>query len=320
MTTQSANVSVTLPVSQAIERVKLLLFQPFDPGKWFTIGFCAWLAHLGEQGFRGNYNFGSRRDVGNIREAFEHMRAFVMENLYWILPLAIAVVIISVALGIVMMWLNSRGKFMFLHCVALDRTEVSVPWHKFAREGNSLFLFRLVLGLIGMIAMLPLVAVAVVIVVGMVRRGEPDIHSILLLVGILLMLIAVGLVFAVIRKLTTDFVVPIMFLRGVNCLEGWREFLRLISANVANFVVYLLFQLALGLATGALVLVVIIATCCIACCLIAIPYLGTVLLLPVLVFQRSYSLHYLAQYGRAYDVFPPVTAPAPGLASPLAPS
>jgi len=34
-----------------------------------------------------------------------------------------------------------------------------------------------------------------------------------------------------------------------------------------------------------------------------IPFLGTVLLLPVHVFKRSYSLYYLAQYGEEYDTF-----------------
>jgi hypothetical protein len=36
-----------------------------------------------------------------------------------------------------------------------------------------------------------------------------------------------------------------------------------------------------------------------------IPYIGTVLLLPVAVFKRSYSIYYLAQYGPPYDVFSP---------------
>ena len=44
-------------------------------------------------------------------------------------------------------------------------------------------------------------------------------------------------------------------------------------------------------------------TCCIAGCLMLIPYIGTVVLLPVLVFGKSYSLYYLGQYGRAYNVF-----------------
>ena len=34
-------ISVTEPVSPALERVKTMLFKPFDPGKWFVIGFCA---------------------------------------------------------------------------------------------------------------------------------------------------------------------------------------------------------------------------------------------------------------------------------------
>jgi hypothetical protein len=42
----------------------------------------------------------------------------------------------------------------------------------------------------------------------------------------------------------------------------------------------------------------------------AIPYLGTVLLLPVLVFKRSYSIYFLRQFGPEYDVFPPAP-PAP---------
>ena len=42
-----------------------------------------------------------------------------------------------------------------------------------------------------------------------------------------------------------------------------------------------------------------------------LPFIGTVLLLPVLVFKRSYSLYFLAQLG--YDVFPvlPPTPPVP---------
>jgi len=63
-----------------------------------------------------------------------------------------------------------------------------------------------------------------------------------------------------------------------------------------------------------MVLIVVLMTCCIAGCFMAIPYLGTVLLLPVLIFYRAYSLHFLAQFGPEYDVFPPDAAsPTPGV-------
>jgi hypothetical protein len=67
-----------------------------------------------------------------------------------------------------------------------------------------------------------------------------------------------------------------------------------------------------SIACGVVVLAAVIATCCIAACLLALPYLGTVLLLPVLVFQRAYSLYYLAQLGPKYDLF---QRPAPPPAS-----
>jgi hypothetical protein len=305
---QLGTVSVTEPVGQAIERVKRVLFRPFDLGKWFTIGFCAWLAHLGESGGTFNYNFGPGHHGRSAREELNRVRDFVMANLGWIVPAAIAVLVIGVAVGVIMIWVSSRGKFMFLHCVALERAEIDAPWYKFAREGNSLFLFRLVLALIGGVLMLPLMAVAVVFVLNMVRQDEVDVHGILALVGVAVVLVAVGIVFFVIAKLTTDFVVPIMFLRGGKCAAAWREFLGLMSANVGRFVVYLLFQIVLCIATGALVLIAIIVTCCLAGCLMILPYVGTVVLLPVVMFKRAYSLHYLAQYGVEYDVFPPVSA------------
>jgi hypothetical protein len=125
-------------------------------------------------------------------------------------------------------------------------------------------------------------------------------------------------VLGVITKLTKDFVVPIMFLRGRTCRAGWSELRGLLPGNVGNLILYLLFQIVLGIIIGLTVLMAILITCCVACCVMMLPYIGTVLLLPVLVFQRAYSAYYLAQFGLEFDVYPSAAAPAPG-ASPLAP-
>ena len=74
-------------------------------------------------------------------------------------------------------------KRQFLHCVALDKAEVSKPWSQFAHEGNSLFLFRLGLGLIGWVLTLLLLALIVMMIFRMVQRGEPDVGGILGAVG-----------------------------------------------------------------------------------------------------------------------------------------
>lgn len=46
-------VSVIEPITPAIERVKTVLFRPFDLGKWFVIGLSAWLAQFGQNGGGG---------------------------------------------------------------------------------------------------------------------------------------------------------------------------------------------------------------------------------------------------------------------------
>ncbi len=288
MTTQTANVSVTLPISPALERVKLLLFRPFDLGKWFVIGFCAWLAALGERGFSFNFNYnrGSQHRLtsAELREWFERARDYVMSNLNWLLPLVIGIVIFVVVLGLLILWLRCRGSFMFLHCVAFNKAEIGGPWDKFATAGNSLFAFRVVLSLIAMVAMLPLLAIMIVTFLRLIGQSLTIPRILLTLLPLGLMFFAVGVIFLVIRKLTTDFVVPIMFLRGTKCLSAWSEFLGLLSLNIGRFVVYLLFQIVLGILVIMTILAAFIITCCIACCLMLIPYIGTVLLLPVLAF------------------------------------
>jgi hypothetical protein len=105
-----------------------------------------------------------------------------------------------------------------------------------------------------------------------------------------------------VKKLLVDFVVPIMFLRTPSVRAAWREWLGLAGANVGRFVLYLLFSVVIAMVIGTLILVVVIATCCVAGCLMAIPYLGTVLLLPVFVFRRAYALYYLEQFGPEFRV------------------
>ena len=305
-------ISVTRPVDLALARVRQILFRPFNPGKWFTIGFCAWLAYLGQGGMNFNFNFGGGRQerVGDLHAAWEKARDFVVANFYWLVPLAAAVVVLCLAAWVLFTWLRSRGEFMFLHCVALDRAEVEVPWSKFAREGNSLFLFRLVVGVASAVVIWPPLILCGVKFFRMAIDDAWSVSGVLAGISWFLMMLAGALVFLLIHKLTADFVVPIMYCRRLRCWAGWAVCWDLLMANFGRMLVYLLFQIVLGFAIAFIVLAAVLVTCCCAGCLLALPYLGTVLLLPVLVFKRSYSIHYLAQYGPGYDVFAPDGQPA----------
>jgi hypothetical protein len=314
VTTAPREISVVEPVSPALERVKQILFRPFDLGKWFVIGFCAWLAQLGESGTGGNFNSGSHQNYNaeDCRQALHRARDYVVDNLNWIVPLVVVLVVVVLMIWLVLLWLNSRGKFMFLHCVALDKAEVVRPWNELAHEANSLFLFRIILCLASILFALPLLVLAIAITGRMFLASQFDPNGILQAVGLGLLFVCVVIVLAIIEKLTLDFVVPIMFLRRNRCLAAWKELGTLISGHIGTFILYFLFQIVLALGIGLIVLGVMIITCCIACCLMALPYLGTVVLLPVIMFKRSYSLYFLAQFGPNYDVFLPQPPPPSG--------
>jgi hypothetical protein len=313
-------VSVTAPVGLAIEHVKRMLFRPFDLGKWFVVGFCAWLALLTEGGGGGRMNFnfplGERRG-GQVDPAAEFAKAkeYVLANLNWIVPVAIVVLVLALAVGVLLLWLSSRGKFMFLHCVALNRAEVAAPWNHYGRQANSLFTVRLLLALAGTALALPLLAVVGWMAFRMFRAngvlGPELAWAILAGLGFFV----ACLVFGIIGKLLDDFVVPLMALRHLRCREACREFWGMLRARPGDFGLYLLFSVVLGIALGVITIVVLLCTCCF-CLLAALPYIGTVILLPLFVFSRSYSLFYFAQFGPAFDVFAQLAPPAPTVPPP----
>ena len=91
----------------------------------------------------------------------------------------------------------------------------------------------------------------------------------------------------------------------------------MLARRAGLFTLYILFQIVMGMAIAVIVLGAVLITCCMAGCLMAIPYLGTVLLLPVLIFKQSYPLYFLRHFGPDYDVFQSASPapPATGLST-----
>jgi hypothetical protein len=213
-------IGVINPIGLAIERVTQVLFRPFDLGKWLTIGFCAWLAGLGEHGGGGG-NYHQSNHNGNLHQQFEHTRSYVLENLSWLVPLAIFVFVLILALTVVFIWLNSRGKFMFLYNVALNRAEVVTPWNYYGDLANSLFWFRLALAGIAWVITLPFFVFMAMAAWPMFRDDSWNFGGVMVIIGLFLGSLIFGIILLLVRKLTTDFVVPIMYLRGSRCVPAW---------------------------------------------------------------------------------------------------
>jgi hypothetical protein len=309
MTPRMPYVSVVDPIGPAIERVKTVLFRPFSLERWLVIGFCAWLAYLGQRGGGGGGGGGGPHGGGgappDIQRGLGDAKEFLMDNLYWIAPTAILVLVVVIGLMLVIAWLRSRGQFMFLYCVAQNKAEVKNPWRQFRAHGNSLFAFRVVVGIIVFVVMAVLLGLGGMVFYTSWTRSDFNAASIIAMVVCGTLAIAAGIAAALVGKFTKDFVVPIMYLHTPSAVQGWHILLDLFSLNKARFLVYLLFQIVILLAISSIVIAAICVTCCCALCILAIPYVGTVLMLPLLVFQQAYVLYYLAQYGPQFNTIAP---------------
>ena len=88
---EPSNVSYTLPVSRSFSAVGRVLFKPFDIGKWFVLGFSAWLAALlsGGSSFSGNYSGGGSNDNGELEDVMQVAGQWIQENMNLIIVLAV---------------------------------------------------------------------------------------------------------------------------------------------------------------------------------------------------------------------------------------
>lgn len=300
------------PIAEAFEWVKEVLFRPFNLEKWMVMGFAAFLATLGQGRFQ--FNTGYRGGGGNSNPEYqaqlESIKQYIMNHLPWFVIGGIIAGILILGLWLAFTWLSSRGQFMFLDCVAHNKAHIHEPWSRFRQAGNRLFGFRMVVGLIFIAAALLFGGLSWLVVIT-AGQGTGRLGMIAALVLISVIGFIFAMVFVTVMVLTKDFVVPIMYIRGCGVRDAWRELWALIEGYTGRFVLYLLMRLALALAIGVAVFMLALAMCA-ACCLVIllmIPYINTVILLPVFVFVRSYSVCFLRQFGPEYNVFAAVPIP-----------
>ncbi len=311
------------PLSRAVDRAIEICFRPFDLGKWFVLGFACWLARLTQGGGGGGGSFpmppmGDREAEGASStpawiESIEP-EMFLGGALLFVV-LGCVAVLLFVILPL-LRWISSRGDFIFLDDVVHNKAEIKAPWNEYKTEGNSLFLWRL--GFYAAIIVGVVLAMAPMFLY-ITRVGEemPAVPMVLLLVCPIVLL-AFGA--AYIDLFLRSFVIPIMYKERVKTNAAWRRFSPVLKARLGSFLLFGIWLFVLMIGVVFAVLILVLVTCCIAGILLVIPYIGTVLLLPVYVALRALSLEFLAQFGDEFKIFPepqPALATAP--AGPAAP-
>jgi hypothetical protein len=197
-------------------------------------------------------------------------------------------------------WLGARGQFLFLDNIVRNRGAISWPWHYYKRQANSLFGLYLLFMVISFAILLPILIVAIVMCIPLFQQHRwPEGGEIAGFVALGLAYLALAIVIGFVVFVFREFGIPLMFRQGLLARSAFWASMNLIRQHTGSVVVFVLLRIAIFI--GVAILSVII--CCATCCIGALPYIGTVLLLPVLVYVKCFTLDCLAQFGPECDVW-----------------
>ena len=309
-------IEIFKPFGAAFELVKQILFQPFDLKKWLVIGFAAWLANrAGGGGGGGNFNYPGNRheETHKLNETIGQIPQPILITGICILVCFILVLIVVVA------WLRARGRFIFVDCIVRNRAAIVDPWKEFRTEGNSFFLFSL---LVAVVVVPAIVIAGLVCIVPFIPGHGQAQPGVAFWVGLALSAF-VALCLICVWALVSQLMVPIMYRQRCRARVAFARAVDLVSSHPGPILLYVLFLLVLVVAVVLISCVVTCATCCIA----AIPYVGSVILLPISVTLVAFSLLFLRQFGSDCDVwasftpleFSPILLPLPSVSVTPAP-
>ncbi len=306
MNGEQSKIEIFEPFGAAYELMKRILFQPFDFAKWCVIGFAAFLSGSWGSNFRFNFPLNGN---WNFRSTSHHNLPISESWPSWVLPFIIAIAVLVLIIIFVLMWVVSRGRFIFTDCVVKNRAAIAAPWREYRREGNSFFLFSLALMFLALL-MVGALVLLIVVPLGLFEGGKGTVGLGAMAVFAFVFVGLVWLAFAVFFAVVSQFMVPVMYRRRCVAREAFFDVSKLVLARPGPFVLFVLFGIVLVM---ALVLASTIVSC-LTCCIAGLPYVSSVVLLPAFVWLLAFKLLFLRQFGPEYDVwatadFPP-TAPS----------
>jgi hypothetical protein len=295
-------IEIIKPFTDAIELTKVILFKPFNLSKWCVIGFAAFLSNLGGGGGFNFNNFGNWRGAGSSHSSSASPSFNWHDSMTWLLPVIIVVALLGIGVVLALMWVGCRGKFIFTDCIVRNRAAIAEPWREYGREGNSLFVFTLIA-----IAIVMAAAIVIAVPVGVLWMSTasdgfswPGLIAIIIFAPLFLLLV---IAFGFVR----EFMGPVMYRQRATAMSAFRQVISLVRGHPGEMVLYFLFLIAVAVGTGMAVIFLMCATCCI----VLIPYVGTVIMLPIFVGLRSYLLLFLRQFGPDYDAWGGLAPSAP---------
>jgi hypothetical protein len=306
-----------MAVSQAWAHMRQTLFKPFNLALWFSIGFGFWLTFLSVPNFAGpsmtneevekmqtHLQAQIAANPNGMADSILHVcqtlldRALDRTAFEWV-----GVGMLTLIFALIMGWLNARGVFMVLHRWHHPNDTIARSW-KAGDDGlgNSLFLFRLVTNIAGLLLTV-LACVGACQHVAFRSLGRQLLHGgilpmeqfwpVFMWVNVVMLAIAI---WGTVVMLLNDFVTPVMYWRRVGVMAAWRVTWEFCNQQPIPVLIYFLVLPLLWIVAGLAIMLACFCTCCCGCVLMALPFLNAVALLPVTFFFRGLGICFLRQW------------------------
>jgi hypothetical protein len=288
-------VSVIDAAHEALGHTRRQLF-PLRVSRWLTLGFVAFLDQCGRgTGFGGEGVPGAPAAEGGFDP--KPLLRWALANPVPALLVGAAVLAAVVALVAIILWINSRGSFVYADLVATGRAEVAGPWAAHRSAARSYFVVRFALVAVTIAGLAAMAAALAVLALALAALSRPRPGYLLIGFGLLFLMLFFAILMSLLSVLLRDFVVPLQLQAGLAAAPAARLLRSLVAAHPGAFAVYLLLKVVFALGVAAAMIVV----CCSTCALGLLPVLGQTLLQPAYYFERAWSMFLLRQMG--YDTF-----------------
>lgn len=227
-------------LDDALDETKSLLL-PFDLGTWVRLAIISIFAGMSSpQTPSFPWDVGPETTVRTGDQAIEH----VTDPEFLAFVAVVAAVLLAAAA--VFAFVGSVMEFVLVDVVRSRDVRILAPFRRRLRPGLQLFLFRVVLVVVTLLAVGTVLAPVWLAAV----QGTPV--WLLLLVVTVPLTVVVGLLSAAVSEFTTAFVVPLMAEHGTGLLAAWREFWPTLRAEWTEFGVYVLVKVVLLVGAGFL--------------------------------------------------------------------
>lgn len=284
--------------TRAWGKMKEVLFCPFDWRTWLILTLGFWLAELGKGGPNIPGNLITDKDTGKVllQQLDTIAKELEIPLELFILQIAAVLFFIFITLGILFLWIRCRSRFIVLDMLIRGaRAETfGNRWTTFQLLGNSFFLTQVLLT-VAMVFFGFCTAAGAVLGISALLQGKEicsNSTAVILIGSALLIFTLLAVAIAIYLLLYQDFGALLMYRSGCSGPEALRILNRKLMERPWTFLRYLTGLLLFSIFVSVLILLFACITCCIGGLLLALPFLSTMILLPLLYARWQFTLEF----------------------------